>query len=49
MKHLDEITKEELNDLIYIMLEKMWKLGEIYGYDKKEMIEYVIKTLKEEI
>ena len=48
MKPLDPITKEELDDKIFELSEKIKNLNEIFDYDKEEMISYIIiKLLKE--
>ena len=47
MKPPDPITKEELDDKIFKLSEKIKNLNEIYHYDKEEMISYIIiKLLK---
>lgn len=48
MKKLDDFTKEELRDYALLGKAKIRRLHEIYGYDKQEMIDYIIKELSKE-
>jgi hypothetical protein len=47
MKPLDELIKEEIDEGTDLLLEFIENQHILYDYDKEEMIEYVIKKLKE--
>ena len=48
MKKLDDLIKEDLKDKIDKLEDFISTQSYLYGYDKQEMIDYVIKELSKE-